>query len=91
MEIIPAAIVGFASAVVVALISLYGSSKLGIGAVQNQLVSTLKDLTEAQDSKIAQLEDEVKSKDDKINELERTVADLERTVLAQALKISGAG
>jgi hypothetical protein len=90
MNEVIAALVGLISSVVVSALSIYGAKKLGIGPSQGQLVTTLKDLSSAQDMRIEQLEDSVKEKDDRIKALEAKVKELEQTVIAQAAALSNA-
>lgn len=88
MSEILAAAIGLISSVVVSIISIYGAKKLGIGPSQGQLVTTLKDLSSAQDMRIEQLEKDSGEKDTRIQFLEGRVKDLEGLVLSQAQTIA---
>lgn len=83
-----AALVGLISSTFVAAFSLYGAKKLGIGTSQIQLISTLKDITSAQDTRIEQLEKSDVEKDAKIAALIKDNADKDRVILQQAIELS---
>lgn len=85
MNEVVAAIIGLISSALVSGLSIYGAKKLGIGVTQGQLVTTLKDISSAQNMRIEQLEKDIEEKDKRIAMLETKVAELEDTVLRQAL------
>lgn len=65
-----AAIIGLCSSVMVTGITLLGAKRLGIGPNQNLLISTYKDIMDADRMRIEQLEKLVEEKDRRIEELE---------------------
>lgn len=83
-----AAIVGLLSSTVVAALSLLGARKLGIGTSQIQLISTLKDITSAQDTRIEQLEKQAVELGSKIVVLEKDNAEKTQVILQQAMELS---
>lgn len=83
-----AAIVGLLSSTVVAALSLLGARKLGIGTSQIQLISTLKDITSAQDTRIEQLEKQAVELGSKIVVLEKDNAEKIQVILQQAMELS---
>lgn len=70
--------------ILVALISVYGARRAGIGQTQEKLVSSLRELVEAQDKKIDLLEKDSLAKDARIEALENEVAELKRLTIRQA-------
>ncbi len=86
-----AALIGLISSAVVSILSIYGAKKLGIGASQGQLVTTLKDLSSAQDMRIDQLEARVLELEKEGAEKDKKIASLESTVLKQALALNKSG
>lgn len=68
----------------VALISLYGAKKVGIGQTQERLVASLRELVETQDKKIIILEKDSLDKDRAIKILQEEVAELKRLTIRQA-------
>lgn len=75
---------GVIGAVLVALIGLYGAKKAGIGQTQEKLVSSLSELVEAQEMKIALLEKTSSEREQRIEALEKEVAELKRLTIRQA-------
>lgn len=80
-----AAIIGLISSLVVSVLSIYGAKKLGIGPSQGQLVTTLKDLSSAQDMRIEQLEKSNEEKDREIIMLKARVTELEQALIKKTL------
>jgi uncharacterized coiled-coil protein SlyX len=90
MEIV-VALIGSLGATLIALIGLYGSSRLGIGANQEKLVHTLTEIVEAQEKKIEQMQEYIKERDKIIEVLERRVNELETLTIAQSQKLAALG
>jgi len=82
-EIVAAALAAGAT-VIVALFGVLGARKLGIGTQQEKLVSTLKDLLEIQNQKIAVLETASVIDKQRIAVLEKRVDELEQLTIRQA-------
>lgn len=90
MEII-VAFIGSLGAILIAVIGLYGSSKLGLGANQEKLVHTLSEIVDAQEKKITQLEEYIKERDKIIEALQIRVDELETLTIAQSQKLRDLG
>lgn len=88
MNEIAIAIIGLIGTLIVATIGLYGAKKYNIGPSQDKLVSTLKDIVDAQEDRIAQLEAETASQTIKITYLGEEVTRLTSLTVAQLMKIS---
>jgi hypothetical protein len=82
-EIVAAAFAAGAT-VIVALFGILGAKRLGIGTQQDKLVSTLKDLVEAQTQKILVLEEASQHDKNSIAALEVRVDELEQLTVRQA-------
>ena len=82
-EVISAAL-GVLGTVVVALISVYGARKAGIGQTQERLVANLRELVEAQEKKIDLLEAASLEREQRVKALETEVAELKRLTIRQA-------
>lgn len=90
-----AALVGLISSVLVTGVSLYGARRLGLGQEQTLLITTYKDIQEADKIRIEQLEfdkkecaEEISSKDLEIAALERENASLKQTIVTQAAQLA---
>lgn len=88
METIIVAALQAGALIIVALFGLYGARKLGIGQNQEKLVSTLKELIDAQNLKIEELEKNRTEDRERIEKLEAEVKDLKDLTIEQALEIT---
>jgi len=80
-------VIGLFGTVLIAVLGLYGARKYNIGPNQEKLVSTLKDLVDAQGERISQLELEAKERDQKLFLLTTEVTRLNNLTISQLLKI----
>jgi len=90
MEII-VALIGSLGAVLIAVVGLYGSSRLGIGTNQEKLVHTLTEIVEAQEKKIEQMQEYIKERDKIVEALQTRVDELEALTVAQSKKLAALG
>lgn len=90
MEIV-IALIGSLGAILIAVIGLYGSSRLGIGTNQEKLVHTLTEIVEAQEKKIEQLEAYIMERDKIIDTLQKRVDELDALTIAQSIKLKELG
>ena len=86
MEAIIAAALNASAYIVIAALGLIGGRRL-VGPNQDKLIDTLKDLVEAQDTKILNLENENKLRDEKIASLDKQVVELKALTIFQAKEI----
>lgn len=86
MEIVVASLLNAVSYIVIALLGLIGGRRM-VGPNQDKLISTLKDLVDAQAMKIETLQSEGKQRDDKIASLDKQVIELKALTIFQAKEI----
>lgn len=80
MESVLAALITALGAVAVSVIGVRVANRLGLGPVQGQYVTILRELNAAKDERIRQLEAEKDDDRERIEHLEQRVEDLETTV-----------
>jgi Mg2+ and Co2+ transporter CorA len=82
-----AAAFGALGTIIVAALGLYGAQRAGIGKTQEKLVSSLKDLVDAQEKKISALQDTNVENNKRITDLESRVQTLSDLTISQAAVI----
>lgn len=86
MEVVIASVLNAVSYIVVAAIGVIGGRR-SVGPSQDKLITTLKDLVDAQELKIQALEEGKSTQDEKIASLERQVVELKALTIFQAKEI----
>lgn len=86
MEVVIASVLNAISYIVVAALGIIGGRR-SVGPNQDRLITTLKDLVDAQQLKIEALEEAKKLQDEKIAVLDRQVVELKALTIFQAKEI----